>query len=103
MLTWCVAAAIAPRSPRSWAAVGGLVALSGLAVSSGYSDSVKAAFVIGVVSFLLALVTPRAVRYASVAAFVGLFVLAPLLAGEGWGYATAKSARVQSRVVSRLI
>ena len=109
LLFWGSLAAFEPFSPRRRWVAGGLYAVTALAVLSGYSHTAKVVCLAAPIVFLATLrLSGVAVRLLAWG-FVGLFLLAPVLAGVPWSLATRPggladsegevSARATHRVV----
>ena len=85
------------------------LALTGVAIFSGYSHSARAAYLLGVSVFLASLLTPRAARRGLILVAMGSFLFMPLVAGYLWQYSfepdspigseQARAGRLAKRVV----
>jgi len=85
-LAWIALAALRPATRREWLVAAVVLAVTGLAVATGYSSATKLIFVAGVGIFCAAFPAPRATLGLSLAAVLVFFLGAPVWANALWSW-----------------
>ena len=84
LLTWIALTALRPSTRRDWFLAASVVFIAGLAVATGYSQSIKFTFVFSICVFLAVFWAPRFTRGVTMTGLFVLFLGAPGLARIPW-------------------
>ena len=85
-LAWIALAALRPATRRDWLVAAAVLAVTGLAVATGYSFATRLIFIAGVGVFCAAFSAPRITLGLSLAAVLVFFLGAPVWANALWSW-----------------